>query len=166
MSATVKLVRDARVVCPVCGQTVACAGRRVEAGALGDHLAARHAAPAGGAPCAGSMQRAPIAEAGPASVTVRRAAPAGGESAGQRVERWNREHPTGTRVGVTFDGGAEYEGTTVSLAWMADGGPVVLLDERDDPVRLDTMRALRHDERLPPVPPLERKERRRARPRP
>ncbi len=156
----VKLARGIRLICAACGQTVASAGRRVEGDGLGDYLAAGHDAPGEKRPCAGSRQPAPIAEpTAPLPVTR---PPAPGRAA-EQVARWNRDYPTGTRVGVTLELGAEYEATTDSLAWVCDGWPSIVIDRRDHPVRLDMLRPLGPEERLAPVPPPERPPPRRAR---
>jgi hypothetical protein len=165
MSATVKLARRARLVCAVCGQTVASAGRRVERdNNLGELLAARHETPGAKSLCAGSLQPAPVSEAAPPPpAAVFRSVPPSAGEAEQQVGRWGRECPAGTRVGVRLDPESpEHEATTVSIAWIADGWPVVAIEERDAPVRLDLLRALRAGESLSPLPPLHRTQRRRA----
>jgi hypothetical protein len=155
----VKLTRGIRLVCAACGQTVASWGRRVDGDGLGEYVAAGHDAPGENRPCAGSRQPAPIAEPTAPPPVTKPPAPA---RAAEQVARWNHDHATGARVAVTLEL-AEHEATTASLAWVCDGWPSILIDERDHPVRLDTLRPLRPEERLAPVPPPERPPPRRAR---
>src|ERR1700678_4004096 len=98
MSATVKLARGVRLVCAVCGHTVASAGRRVERdNRLSAHLAARHATPGTTTACAGSLERPRVSEAVTLPAVVVRSAPPSAREAEKQVVRWNRDCPTGTR---------------------------------------------------------------------
>jgi hypothetical protein len=165
MSATVKLARGVRLVCAACGQTVASAGRRVEPeNQLGDFLAGRHQVAGAGSWCAGSLQPAPVSEVvTPPAAPVVRSGPPGAGEAEQQVGRWNRDCPAGTHVVTRLEPeGPEHGATTVSIAWIAEGWPVVAIAERDAPVRLDALRPLGAEESLPPLPPLHRAPRRRA----
>jgi hypothetical protein len=148
----VKVTRGIRVVCATCGQTVASAGRRVQAepDEIGEYIAARHAPPEETAPCTGSRRPAPRAPEDAAAPRAPELRPEGPEL---EVQRWNQHHPAGTAVAVRFvRGGMEYQSSTLSIAWLAAGYPVVAVIDRDGTFGLDLVRVLKSGETLPEMP--------------